>query len=441
MAEIIRDKTGRILFTKEMKKEYTILCPMMLPIHFELLVSIFRHYGYKAELLTTSGPSIVQEGLKYVHNDTCYPALLVIGQFIDALKSGKYDLSKTALIITQTGGGCRASNYIHLLRKALRKAGFADVPVISLNLSGLEHNPGFSLTIPMARKMIAAIVYGDALMLLNNQVKPYETVPGTADRTARELTEALVPTLCRKKIRYKDIKANYRMILNTFDAIDRSHEKKIRVGIVGEIFVKYSPLGNNNLEEFLISEGAETTMGGLCDFLLYILFNIGMDHTLYGTGALAAGAARAASRYMTKRQDDMIRAVREQGVFRAPPAFRQTVSAVRGYIGYGTKMGEGWLLPAEMAELLQGGIPNVVVVQPFGCLPNHIIGKGMMKPMKEKNPGANIVAIDYDAGATKINQENRLKLMLANARERQKEEKTHESTASGTKKEEVLSVP
>ena len=170
MAELIRDKTGRLLFTKEMKEEYTILCPMMLRIHFELFVSIFRHYGYKAELLTTSGPNIVQEGLKYVHNDTCYPALLVIGQFIDALKSGKYDVSKTALIITQTGGGCRASNYIHLLRKALRKAGFADVPVISLNLSGLEKNPGFSLSIPLIRKMIAAIVYGDALMLLENQV-------------------------------------------------------------------------------------------------------------------------------------------------------------------------------------------------------------------------------------------------------------------------------
>ena len=174
-----------------MKKEYTILCPMMLPIHFELLVSIFRHYGYKAELLTTSGPSIVQEGLKYVHNDTCYPALLVIGQFIDALKSGKYDLSKTALIITQTGGGCRASNYIHLLRKALRKAGFADVPVISLNLSGLEHNPGFSLTIPMVRKMIAAIVYGDALMLLNNQVKPYEIHKGDSAAMVKKWTDYL----------------------------------------------------------------------------------------------------------------------------------------------------------------------------------------------------------------------------------------------------------
>ena len=172
MAELKFDKTGRLLFTKEMKKEYTILCPMMLPIHFELFVDVFRSYGYKAELLTTSGPNIVQEGLKYVHNDTCYPALLVIGQFIDALKSGKYDLDRTALIITQTGGGCRASNYIHLLRKALHKAGFDQIPVISLNLSGLEHNPGFSITLPMIRKMVAAVIYGDALMLLNNQVKP-----------------------------------------------------------------------------------------------------------------------------------------------------------------------------------------------------------------------------------------------------------------------------
>ncbi len=439
-----KEEAGRVLFTKEMKKTHTILFPTMLPMHFRLISKIFNDYGYQTRLLEngTHGDiqRIIDAGLKYVHNDTCYPAALVIGQFIDALDSGEYDVHKTALMLFQTCGGCRASNYLPLLRKALKKAGYGFIPVISLNFSGIEKNPGFHITLPMLHRAVYALLYGDLLMTLVAQCQPYETEKGSTQALAEKWVERLTHGQ-QGRIRYAQVKENYRAMLADFAALPRRKEKRVLVGIVGEIFVKYSPLGNNNLEEFLISEGAETTMGGLCDFLLYILFNIGMDHTLYGTGALAAGAARAASRYMTKRQDDMIRAVREQGVFRAPPAFRQTVSAVRGYIGYGTKMGEGWLLPAEMAELLQGGIPNVVVVQPFGCLPNHIIGKGMMKPMKEKNPGANIVAIDYDAGATKINQENRLKLMLANARERQKEEKTHESTASGTKKEEVLSVP
>lgn len=440
----VEEETGRVLFTKEMKETHTILFPTMLPMHFRLLSKIFNDYGYRTQLLEngTHGDiqRIIDAGLKYVHNDTCYPAALVIGQFIDALDSGEYDVHKTALMLFQTCGGCRASNYLPLLRKALKKAGYGFIPVISLNFSGIEKNPGFHITLPMLHRAVYALLYGDLLMTLVAQCQPYEIEKGSTQALADRWVEKLTGEQSGR-VRYGKVKENYRAMLADFAALPRRQEKRVLVGIVGEIFVKYSPLGNNNLEEFLISEGAETTMGGLCDFLLYVLFNIGMDHTLYGTSAVAAGAARLASRYMMKRQDDMIRAVRENGVFRAPTRFEETRRAVQGYIGYGTKMGEGWLLPAEMAELVHSGIPNVVVVQPFGCLPNHIIGKGMMKPMKEKNPGANIVAIDYDAGATKINQENRLKLMLANARERQREEKGQEETDAGTQKEELLSVP
>ena len=434
-------ETGRVLFTKEMKKTHTILFPTMLPMHFKLISRIFNDYGYQTKLLEngTHGDiqRIIEVGFKYVHNDTCYPAALVIGQFIDALDSGEYDVHKTALMLFQTCGGCRASNYLPLLRKALKKAGYGFIPVISLNFSGIEKNPGFHITLPMLYRAVYALLYGDLLMTLVAQCQPYEIQKGSAQALADRWVEKLTGE-GSGKVRYGKVKENYRTMIEDFAALPRRKEKRVLVGIVGEIFVKYSPLGNNNLEDFLISEGAETTMGGLCDFLLYILFNIGMDHMLYRTGTLAAAGAHLASRYIMKRQDDMIRAVRENGVFRAPTRFEETRRAARDYIGYGTKMGEGWLLTAEMAELIHSGIPNVVIVQPFGCLPNHIIGKGMMKPMKEKNPGANIVAIDYDAGATKINQENRLKLMLANAREGQ--ETSQEELASETKKEEILSV-
>ena len=434
-------ETRRVLFTKEMKKTHTILFPTMLPMHFKLISRIFNDYGYQTKLLEngTHGDiqRIIEVGLKYVHNDTCYPAALVIGQFIDALDSGEYDVHKTALMLFQTCGGCRASNYLPLLRKALKKAGYGFIPVISLNFSGIEKNPGFHITLPMLYRAVYALLYGDLLMTLVAQCQPYEIQKGSAQALADRWVEKLTGE-GSGKVRYGKVKENYRTMIEDFAALPRRKEKRVLVGIVGEIFVKYSPLGNNNLEDFLISEGAETTMGGLCDFLLYILFNIGMDHMLYRTGTLAAAGAHLASRYIMKRQDDMIRAVRENGVFRAPTRFEETRRAARDYIGYGTKMGEGWLLTAEMAELIHSGIPNVVIVQPFGCLPNHIIGKGMMKPMKEKNPGANIVAIDYDAGATKINQENRLKLMLANAREGQ--ETSQEELASETKKEEILSV-
>ena len=408
-----------ISFTKEMQKDYTVLVPNMLPMHFTLLCKVFRNFGIRAELLTTSGQEIKDTGLKYVHNDTCYPAILVIGQFIHALQSGKYDPHKTALILFQTGGGCRASNYINLLRKALEKAGFAYVPVISMSVAGLEDHPGFDLSVPMLHRLVYAVLYGDLLMLLRNQCRPYEIQKGESEELALAWTNRLAKEMDKgQKISYRRVKENYKEMIADFNKIPRAEVKKPRVGVVGEIYVKYSPLANNHLEDFLVKEGAEVTVPGLTDFCLYCVYNYLLDTKLQGRNKKLYPLYRIAYRFLIKKQKDLIDAIRENSEFVPPNPFEHTVSLVKGYIGLGTKMGEGWLLTAEMLELSHQGVKNIVCTQPFGCLPNHICGKGMMRPIKERNPDVNIVAIDYDAGATAVNQENRLKLMLANSAER-----------------------
>jgi len=275
--------TQRVIFTKEMKRDYTILLPNMLPMHFRLLAKMLQARGYRAELLETSDHEIIECGLKYVHNDTCYPALLIIGQFINALQSGKYDVNKTALLLTQTGGGCRASNYIALLRKALQKAGLSQVPVISLNISGLEKNPGFKLTLSLGKEMLYAVYFGDLLMSLVNQCRPYEITKGSTQALADKWVARLCDELGGgKKVKYDFIKQRYADILRDFELnLPRTAEKKVRVGIVGEIFVKFSPLGNNDLESFLVGEGAETVMAGLLDFLMYSVNTAVVDYRLY----------------------------------------------------------------------------------------------------------------------------------------------------------------
>ncbi|MDU7336515.1 MAG: 2-hydroxyacyl-CoA dehydratase [Clostridium sp.] len=418
MAELKRDNTGRILFTKEMKQEYTILCPQMAEIHFSLVVNIFRNCGYNMVLLKNDGPNVVHEGLKYVHNDTCYPALLVIGQFMDALKSGKYDLDRTALIITQTGGGCRASNYIHLLRKALRRAGMENVPVVSLNLSGLEHNPGFSVTLPMLRRIVAGLVYGDLLMLLDNQVKPYEIKKGESSALVQTWIERLSDQFNRSEgYSLKQQKANLEKIAAEFAAIPVERVPKVRVGIVGEIFVKYSPLGNNQLEQFLAEQDCEVNVPGILNFALFKVDNRLEDINLYGGNPIKYRVVMTLMDYLRKMQEILIAAVKTQPCFEAPMNYAHTKALVKDVIGYGNKMGEGWLLTAEMLELVETGFENIVCTQPFGCLPNHICGKGMIRRIKEIDDRANIVPIDYDPSATRVNQENRIKLMLAVARE------------------------
>lgn len=417
MAELTYDKTGRLLFTKEMKDEYTILFPMMAPVHFNLIKNVFLHYGYKAVLLDTDGPEIAQTGLKYVHNDTCYPALLVIGQFINALQSGKYDVNKTALMITQTGGGCRASNYIHLLRKALVKAGFENVPVVSLNLSGMEKNSGFKITLPMIRRVVAGLVYGDVLMLLRNQVKPYEIKKGEAEGLVQSWTDELTKQFeVGKGYKTKEVEENLHSICTDFANIKINKVPKVKVGVVGEIYVKYARLGNNDLESFLEKQDCEICLPGIMGFALFKVDNRLEDHKLYGGNIIKYKAIKTLMDYLTSVEKIMIRITAQHG-FMSPYEYKHTKETVKNVIGYGSKMGEGWLLTAEMLELAETGYENIVCTQPFGCLPNHINGKGMIRKIRTINPRANIVAIDYDPGATRVNQENRIKLMLALAKE------------------------
>lgn len=419
MADLKYDKkTGRLLFTKEMKRDYTILFPMMAPIHFNILKNVFTHYGYHAELLTTQGPEIAQTGLKYVHNDTCYPAILVIGQLIDALNSGKYDVNKTALMITQTGGGCRASNYIHLLRKALKKAGYENIPVISVNLSGMEKNPGFRITLPMIRRVVGAVVYGDLLMLLHNQTKPYEVTPGDSQALVDRWSDVLTKQLnAGQGYTLKDLEKNLNAIAADFAKVRVNRVPKVKVGIVGEIYVKYASLGNNNLEDFLASQDCEVNVPGILAFAMFKIDNRLEDIKLYGGSRLKYVVVNMLMEYCVKVETLMRKAVEKYPQFTPAGSYAHTKKLVKGVIGYGDKMGEGWLLTAEMLELTELGYGNIVCTQPFGCLPNHICGKGMIRRIKSVNPNANIVAIDYDPGATRVNQENRIKLMLSVARE------------------------
>ena len=403
-------------FTEEMKKDYTILVPNMLPVHFKLLISLFRANGYNVELLETNGPQIAETGLKYTHNDTCYPAILVVGQMMDALLSGKYDVNKTALIMFQTGGGCRASNYISLIRKALKKADMEQVPVISLNFYGMENHPGFKLSPKILHSMIYAVCYGDLIMSLVNQVRPYETNKGDAEALADRWTAKLGHELANDKIRYRKVKENYKAIIADFAKIPMVKTDRPKVGIVGEIFVKYSPLANNDLERFLIREGAEVVVPGLIDFCLYCIYNSIMDYKLYGKNKKTYLVWKFAYRIFCKKKNDISRLIKEEGTFDGWTEFDKIIDIASGVISLAVKMGEGWLLTSEMVELAESGCANIVCTQPFGCLPNHICGKGMMKPLKEILPDINIVAIDYDAGASRVNQENRLKLMLSNAR-------------------------
>lgn len=431
MAELIYDKTGRLLFTEEMKKDYTLLVPQMLPIHFSMMVELLRKEGFHAVMLNSHHRGIVDEGLKYVHNDTCFPALLVIGQLIDAVKNGGYDPHKVALVITQTGGGCRASNYIHLLRKALEKADMAYIPVISVNLSGLEKNPGFKLSLNFLRKAVFAMMYGDIIMNVANQVRPYEVASGDTDKAVDDCIHWLIGEMdAGKGLSYKSMCQNFRRICDLFKAIPVTGESKVRVGVVGEIYVKFSPLGNNNLEAFLLSEGAEPVVPGLTDFIIFKIHNRIADIDLYGGKWIKKKVCILFKRYVERCQKAMIQALKESGRFRAPGTFEDLHRLIQGYLGDGNKMGEGWLLTAEMLELIHSGVPNIVCTQPFGCLPNHIVGKGMIRRLKDDYPYSNIVAIDYDPSATQINQENRIKLMLANAKALAKQEAEKELAAS-----------
>lgn len=401
------------IFTESMKKTHTILIPDMLPVHFGLFTKVFGSYGYKMELLTTASREVVDEGLKNVHNDTCYPALLVIGQFMEALKSGRYDVNKVALMITQTGGGCRASNYIHLLRKCLKNT-FPQVPVISLNFSGLDKESAFQLTAPLILKLLYAILYGDMIMTIYNQCRPYELIEGTSDKVRTDLINTINEYFVSGN-EYTKTKKIYNLILDSFANVERSKDKKIKVGIVGEIYVKYSPLANNHLEEFLIREGCEPVVPTLLEFCLYCAIskvNDGRMYNFFNKNVFAMGIGYDV---ILAKHREFNKTIKNHGVFTAPHDFEHLRTLADRYINQGVNMGEGWLITAEMGALIESGTNNVICTQPFGCLPNHIVAKGMSRVIKNAYPQANLVAIDYDASATSVNQENRIKLMLASA--------------------------
>ena len=427
------------VFTEDMKKPPPILIPNMAPVQFRILAAAMEHKGYKVELLGNCGSQVSELGLKYVHNDTCYPALLVIGQFLDALQSGKYDLDHTALIITQTGGGCRASNYIFLLRKALEKAGYGNIPVLSLNFSGLEKGNSLPMDLTFIRMALAAIYYGDLLVTLKAQTAPYEIHPGDA----AALQEKWLDTICGwvhegKGFSQQEMKATMPKIAAEFAAIPVHRVPKVKVGVVGEIYVKYSPLGNNDLENFLATQDCEVNLPGLMGFVQYCAYNPSETARLYGGSFLEKHISDLILGYIAQMEKVIIHALKDNG-YHAPLPFSELTELTEGLISKGDKMGEGWLLTAEMAELIRSGYENIVCAQPFGCLPNHICGKGMINKLRELYPQANITPIDYDPSATRVNQENRIKLMLAVARERLAEKaEAQESKTRAGEQEPVL---
>ena len=402
------------VFTPAMKATHTILIPDMLPWHFDLLVHVMQRSGYRVEVLHNEGRAVIDEGLKHVHNDTCFPALCVIGQYLDALKSGKYDPDRTAVLITQSGGGCRASNYIPLIRKAMA-AEFPQVPVLSLNFSGLEKGNGLQLTLTDLIKLAYAIFYGDLVMTCYNQTKPYEEEDGSAARVRTECVERLKRALDDGS--FRKLGRCTKMVLNAFAAVRVRREEKVKVGIVGEIYVKYSPLGNSHLEDFLLSEGCEPVVPALMDFILYCVINNINDAKFYHKGKKTAWLFAIVYRWLYGKQKKIIALMKKQGRFEPLHDFKHLRRCADKVINQGVKMGEGWLIPAEMAALAETGTDNIVCAQPFGCLPNHIAGKGAVRALKQLYEHENIVPVDYDPSATRVNQENRIKLMLATARE------------------------
>lgn len=400
------------VFEKWMKDEHTILAPQMSPIHFDLIEAALRCSGYKVDVLPSVDHECVEEGLKYVNNDACYPAIIVIGQIISALRSGKYDLNNTSVMITQTGGQCRATNYIGLLRKALLEAGFGQVPVISLSAQGLEKS-GFKFTPSLIHRGLMAAVYGDGLMQLLHRVRPYEKEPGSANRLFEKWNEICKRSLSSLNI--KTFKRNIYEMVQEFDNLPIIKKVKPRVGIVGEILVKYHPTANNQVVEILEKEGAEAVVPNLIDFLNYSLFGMQYKYRYLAGPKLDQVLARAATSVLELYRKPLKNALAQSKRFTPPRTIYELAQKAKKVLALGHQAGEGWFLTGEMVDLIESGVENIICMQPFACLPNHITGKGMIKEIKRLYPQANIVAIDYDPGASEINQLNRIKLMLSAA--------------------------
>ena len=405
----------KVVFTKQMRKDYTILCPQMSPFHFSILQAAFNSSGYHLEVLPNDNKHAVDVGLKYVNNDACYPSLIVVGQIMDALLSGKYDLNKTAVIMSQTGGGCRASNYIAFIRRALKKAGMEQVPVISLNLSGLESNPGFKLTLPLIKKVCYGAVFGDILMKCVYRMRPYELEPGIVNRKHKIWEQRVISFLEGSSVSHSQFKKMCRDMVHEFDLIPISDEKKPRVGIVGEILVKFLPAANNHLAELLEAEGAEAVCPDLIDFINYCFYNQNFKCEFLGFKKNKATIANWGIKGIEWLRKTANEALAQSRHFTPSANIADLAKMATPIVSPGNQTGEGWFLTGEMMELIHGGVPNIVCIQPFACLPNHIVGKGVIKEIRRQHPEANIVAIDYDPGASEVNQLNRIKLMLSTA--------------------------
>ena len=437
---IVSSSYNRVIFTKEMKKNYTLLCPQMSPIHFELIEPAIRSFGYNLVVLQNDDKTAVDTGLKYVNNDACYPSLIVIGQIMDALLSGKYDLDHTAVIMSQTGGGCRASNYIGFIRRALEKAGMAQIPVISINANGMETNPGFKYTPSMLVKALQAVVYGDVFMRVLYATRPYEAVPGSANALHEKWKNICVKALSTKSAGMMTFVKNIRGIIHDFDNLERTNVHKPKVGIVGEILVKFSPTANNHIVELLESEGAEAVMPDLMDFLLYCFYNSNFKADNLGMKRSTAHLCNMAISLLEYMRKAARIALEKSTHFTPPSRIKDLAVMANGFVSLGNQTGEGWFLTGEMLELIKSGVNNIVCVQPFGCLPNHIVGKGVIKELRYANPKANIIAVDYDPGASEVNQLNRIKLMLSTAQKNlEKEEYVDPNLAKTLKKVEELS--
>lgn len=431
-------KMNRVIFTKEMKKNYTILCPQMSPIHFDLLEPTFRMCGYNLVVLNNDNKGSVDMGLKYVNNDACYPSLLVVGQIMEAVLSGQYDTDHLAVVMSQTGGGCRATNYIGFIRRALAKAGYEHIPVVSINLSKLESNPGFKLTPMLLLRAVYAVNFGDIFMRCVYRMRPYEAVAGSVNEVHQKWIQKCNAFLGRKYLSYYEYKKMCRQIIADFDAIPILDIKKPRVGIVGEILVKFSPAANNHLVELLEHEGAEAVVPDLMDFMYYCFYNQLYKAEHLGTSKKAAHISRIGIKAIQMLRKPMSDAFAASKHFIPPADIYETAKHAEEIVSIGNQTGEGWFLTGEMLELIDSGTPNIVCTQPFGCLPNHVVGKGVIKELRHRHPEANIVAIDYDPGASEVNQLNRIKLMLASA---QKNLNKPEATVSEISKRTEKTAP
>lgn len=405
-------RAKRATFTEEMRKTHTILAPQMAPIHFDLIQSVFRSEGYRLQVLSEVSKSAIDKGLKYVNNDACYPCILVTGQIVDALESGEYDPQTTAAIITQTGGACRATNYIAFIRKALEDAGFSQVPVVSLSAAGIEENPGFRYSFDMVKKSIMAVIYGDLLMRMQLRTRPYELEPGVVDKMFERWN-----LRCKENLEaqgtMKQFKQDVCDIVADFERLPLRSAHKPKVGVVGEILVKFHPGANNNLVKQIEAEGGEAVVPDMLDFFLSCTYSTGYDRQQYGLGFLNMAINQVATKVIEWMRGAVHKALAGSQRFNPSPAIAELATMAEQVVSLGNQAGEGWLLAAEMMELLETGVNNIVCVQPFGCLPNHITGRGIIKSLKERYPAANIFAIDYDPGASEVNQLNRLKLMMS----------------------------